>query len=105
MTSPPAVVGDVEDKNVVIFDDMIRTGGSLIQAAETYLAAGARSVHAVTAHLVLPAGTVERLERSPLTTIIGTDTHPNHRLVEGRSRFQVVTVADMFADVVRNLVS
>jgi ribose-phosphate pyrophosphokinase len=100
-----AVVGDVAGKNVVIFDDMIRTGGSLIQAAQTYLAAGAKSVHAVTTHLVLPPGTVERLESSPLATIIGTDTHPNHHLVERRSRFQVVSVADLFADVVEELVS
>src|SRR5262245_30286754 len=49
-----AVVGDVAGMDVVIFDDMIRTGGSLIQAAETYLSAGARSVHAVAAHVILP---------------------------------------------------
>src|SRR5262245_57304777 len=41
-----AVVGDVAGKDVVIFDDMIRTGGSLIQAAEAYQKAGAASVHA-----------------------------------------------------------
>jgi ribose-phosphate pyrophosphokinase len=104
-TKVAAVVGDVEGRNVVLFDDMIRTGGSLIQAAQTYLAAGAKSVHAATTHLVLPAGTVEKLEASPLGTIIGTDTHPNHQLVEGRPRFQVVSVADLFADVVTKLVS
>jgi ribose-phosphate pyrophosphokinase len=99
-----AVVGDVAGRDVVIYDDMIRTGGSLVQAAEAYLAAGARTVQAVTTHLVLPPGTVERLEASPLAKIIGTDTHPNHRLVEGRARFEVVSVADLFAEVVRRLV-
>src|SRR5205823_13002051 len=94
-----AVVGDVAGRNVVIYDDMIRTGGSLLQAAEAYVKAGAASVHAVATHLVLPEGTVGRLEASPLTRVIGTDTHPNHRLVEGRPRFQVVSVADRFADV------
>jgi ribose-phosphate pyrophosphokinase len=99
-----AVVGDVADRDVVIFDDMIRSGSSLIQAAETYRAAGARSVHAVATHLVLPPGSMERLEESPLVRIIGTDTHPNHQLVAGRERFEVVSVAGLFADVVRRLV-
>lgn len=99
-----AVVGDVQGRDVVIFDDMIRTGGSLVQAAEAYLNGGARSVYAAATHLVLPEGTVERLEASPLARVVGTDTHPNHRLVEGRSRFQVESVADLFAAVVRRLV-
>ena len=100
-----AVVGDVCDRDVVIFDDMIRTGGSLLQAAEAYLKAGAKSVHAVATHLVLPPGTVERLESSPLAKIIGTDTHPNHQLVSGRPKFEVVSVAGLFAEVVARLVS
>jgi ribose-phosphate pyrophosphokinase len=98
-----AVVGDVAGKNVVIYDDMIRTGGSLVQAAEAYLAAGAVSVHAAATHLVLPGATVARLEAAPLALVIGSDTHPNHRLVEGRPRFVVVSVADLFADVVARL--
>jgi ribose-phosphate pyrophosphokinase len=99
-----AVVGDVAGMDVIIFDDMIRTGGSLLQAAEAYLKAGARSVQAAATHLVLPPGTVERLEASPLTKIIGTDTHPNHHLVAGRPKFEVVSVARLFAEVVSRLV-
>src|SRR5947209_1285282 len=104
-TKVSAVVGDVAGRDVVLFDDMIRTGGSLLQAADAYLKAGAASVYAAATHLVLPPGTVERLEASPLARVIGTDTHPNHRLVEGRPRFEVVSVADLFADIVTRLVS
>ena len=103
-TKVSAVVGDVAGKNVVLFDDMIRTGGSLIQAAECYMKAGAKSVQAVATHLVIPENTVARLEASPLARIIGTDTHPSHRLVENRPRFQIISVADIVADVVRKLV-
>jgi ribose-phosphate pyrophosphokinase len=99
-----AVVGDVAGKNVVIFDDMIRTGGSLVQAVEAYTRAGAASVHAVATHLVLPEGTVARLEEAPLAGILGTDTHPRYTAVEGRARWQIVSVADLFAEVVRRLV-
>jgi ribose-phosphate pyrophosphokinase len=104
-TKVSAVVGDVAGMDVVIYDDMIRTGGSLIQAAEAYVNAGAKSVHAVTTHLVSPPGTIRRLEESPLVRVIGTDTHPNHQLVQDRPRFQVIGVSDLFADVVRRLTS
>jgi ribose-phosphate pyrophosphokinase len=100
-----AVVGDVTGMDVVIYDDMIRTGGSLLQAAEAYLKAGAAAVYAAATHLVLPEGTIAKLEASSLARIIGTDTHPNHQLVEGRPRFEVVSVADLFADVVGRLLT
>lgn len=103
-TKVSAVVGDVAGKNVVLFDDMIRTGSSLAGAAEAYLRAGAASVQAAATHLVLPPGAIERLEAAPLSRILGTDTHPNHRLVDGRPRWQVLSVADVFAPVVRSLV-
>jgi ribose-phosphate pyrophosphokinase len=61
-------------------------------------------VHAAATHLVLPPGTVERLEASPLERIIGTDTHPNHQFVAGRERLEVVSVAGLFAEVVGRLV-
>lgn len=99
-----AVVGDVEGKDVVIYDDMIRTGSSLLQAAEAYRQAGAARIVAVTTHLVLPPGTIERLEASCLERIIGTDSHPNHLLVEERPRFQIISVADLFAEVLSRLV-
>src|SRR5207237_7128187 len=88
-----AVVGDVAGRDVVIYDDMIRTGGSLLQAAAAYVKAGAASVHAAATHLVLPEGTVERLEASPLARVIGTDTRPNHRIVEGRPGVEEVSGA------------
>ena len=104
-TQISGVLGDVTGRDVVIYDDMIRTGGSLVQAAEAYRDAGASSVSAVTTHLVLPPGTVERLEAAPLARVIGTDTHPNHALVAGRPRFEIVSVAELFADVIRRLVA
>lgn len=99
-----AVVGDVAGKDVVIYDDMIRTGSSLVQAAEAYQQAGAASLHALATHLVLPGATADRLEASPLARVIGTDTHPRHEHVAGRPFFTIVSVAELFADVVSRLV-
>src|SRR4051812_2314834 len=103
-TKGAAVGGDVAGMDGGVFGDMIRTGGSLVQAAQTYRDAGARSVRAVATHLVLPPGAIERLEASVLEKVIGTDTHPNYRLVEGRDRFEVTSVAGVFARMLTRLV-
>lgn len=71
------VNADVRGREVVIYDDMIRTGSSLVQAARAYLAAGASEVHAIASHLVLPGGAVETLRASgAFASIMGTDSHP-----------------------------
>lgn len=77
-TSVTGINADVKGKEVVVYDDMIRTGSTLIQAAKAYLAAGATRVHAIASHLVLPGDSLERLRKSGVfTTIMGTDSHPN----------------------------
>lgn len=78
------VNGDVEDHHVVIYDDMIRTGGSLIGAARAYREAGATGFSVVATHGVLPGDALSRLQGSGLfERIICTDTHPRARELAG----------------------
>jgi ribose-phosphate pyrophosphokinase len=77
-TSVTGINADVKGREVVVYDDMIRTGSSLIQAGKAYLAGGATKVHAIASHLVLPGDAVAKLQASGVfTTIMGTDSHPN----------------------------
>jgi ribose-phosphate pyrophosphokinase len=96
-THVTSVTADVEGKTVVMYDDMVRTGSTLIEAARTFRSRGARSVHAVTTHLVLPGDALDRL-RAPgaLDGLAGTDTHPRAREVEGQG-VQVRSVAPLIA--------
>jgi ribose-phosphate pyrophosphokinase len=71
------VNADVRGREVVVYDDMIRTGSSLVQAANAYLAAGAAKVHAIASHLILPGNALETLRSSgAFASIMGTDSHP-----------------------------
>ncbi|WP_437575066.1 ribose-phosphate diphosphokinase [Sorangium sp. So ce887] len=71
------VNADVSGREVVIYDDMVRTGSSLVQAGRAYLAAGASKVHAVASHLVLPGDSLEKIRKAGVfTTLLGTDSHP-----------------------------
>jgi ribose-phosphate pyrophosphokinase len=76
-TEVTGVSAKVAGKRVVIYDDMIRTGGSLIKAAEAYRDAGAIGIDAIATHGVLPGDSIERLRRSGLFgQVVVTDSHP-----------------------------
>lgn len=83
-TQVTAVSAQVEGRPVVIYDDMIRTGGSLMNAARAYREAGAARIAAITTHGLFPGDALERLQASGLfTAIASTDSHPRARALAG----------------------
>jgi len=91
------VNADVRGREVVIYDDMIRTGSSLIQAGQAYLSAGASKIHAVASHLVLPAGALDRIRKSGVfETVSGTDSHPGSNQLAAEPN-AVFPIAELFA--------
>jgi len=96
------VIGDVMGKDVVIIDDMCDTAGTLTTAADLLIEKGAKSVRAFTTHAVLSGPAFERINASKLTELIVTDTIPLHKHSD---KIRVVSVADLFADVIKRLVN
>lgn len=70
------VVGNVEGKTAIMIDDMVDTGGSLVQGAEALIERGATGVIACCTHPVLSGNAPERILRSPIRKLIVTDTIP-----------------------------
>lgn len=95
------VIGDVAGKDVILVDDMCDTAGTLTKAAELFIEKGAKSVRAFCTHAVLSGPALERINNSKLTELIVTDTIP---LKEKSDKIRVITVADLFADVIDRLV-
>ena len=88
---------DVRGKEVMVYDDMIRTGSSLLQAGRAYLAAGASAVHAIASHLVLPGGSLDKLRAAGVfQSISGTDSHPGSQQLTGVEG-AVTSVANLMA--------
>ncbi|MBW2736145.1 MAG: ribose-phosphate diphosphokinase [Deltaproteobacteria bacterium] len=83
-TEVRAVSAQVQDRFVLIYDDMIRTGSSLINAAMAYRDAGARRIAALTTHGLFPGDALDTLRKSGLfETIIATNSHPRaHQLAD-----------------------
>ncbi len=96
-TQVSAVSAQVQDQHVVIYDDMIRTGGSLMEAARSYYTAGASRVSAVTTHGLFPGEALPKLQASGLfDRIICTDSHPRATQLAGEF-LTVKPVAPLFA--------
>lgn len=97
LTEVSAVSAQVEGKHVIIYDDMIRTGSSLLAAARAYKDSGAREMSAITTHGVFPQDALARVADTGLfERIICTDSHPR-ALQAGHARLQVVSVAGLLA--------
>ncbi len=96
------MVGEVEGKRAIIVDDMISTGGTLIEATEYLLKRGAREVYACATHPVFAGPAVELIRRSPLKQVVVTDTIPVP--VEARDhKIVLVSVAQLFAEAIARI--
>jgi ribose-phosphate pyrophosphokinase len=93
-----AVSAQVQGQHVIIYDDMIRTGSSLLNAAEAYRRSGARKISVVATHGVLPGDALSRLRASGLVSaVVCTDSHPRALELEGEF-LAVRSVAPVLAD-------
>lgn len=90
------ISGPVKDKFVVIYDDMIRTGSSLMNAARAYLEAGATGVAAMATHALFPGEALEKIRGSGLfKQLVVTDSHPRSRELES-DFLRVESCAELF---------
>jgi ribose-phosphate pyrophosphokinase len=96
------VIGDVEGRTALIVDDIVDTGGTLAQVAAAIKEAGAREVLASSSHAVLSGNSIERIERSPLSKLIVTDSIP--LAPERRSeKIVVLSIAELLGKAIKNI--
>lgn len=96
------IIGDVKGKNVVLIDDMIDTAGTITVAADVMKNAGAISVRALASHAVMSGPATERVQASSIEEIVFTDSIP---YTQRCSKIKQISVADMFAETIRRVIS
>ena len=96
------LIGDLDNKDVLIIDDMIDTAGTTVNAAEAAIKNGARSVTAVATHALLSGNACEKIENSVINKLIVTDTVdiPDEKKI---AKIEVVTVANVFAEAIERV--
>ena len=96
------LIGELEDMDVLIIDDMIDTAGTTVSAAEAAIEKGAKSVTAIATHGVLSGPAIDRLKNAPIKTMILTDTI----LISEEKKLKnmnIVTVADVFGAAIKRI--
>lgn len=96
------VIGEINNRNCIIIDDMVDTGGSIASAAKVLMQMGAKGVYVACSHPVLSGSAFERIEESVIKELIVTDTIP---LPEGNncSKIKVLSVAPIFAEAIHRI--
>lgn len=94
------VIGNVEDQDVVLVDDLVDTAGTICKAADIIMEKGARSVRAICTHAVLSGPALDNIAGSALQELVVTDTIPKTIPSE---KVKVLSVARLFATAVRRV--
>ena len=96
------IVGEVKGKEVLIVDDMIDTGGTMMAAMEVLQEEGAGAIYASCTHPVLSGNTYEKIDKSSLKELVVTDTIP---LNEGKikSKINVLSVSSLLGEAIKRI--
>jgi len=94
------VIGNVEDKNVLIADDLIDTGGSMVNAAKALKERGAKKIYACCSHPLLSLDAVDKINNSVIAELAVTDTIPLKRGKKS-DKIKVVSSAAMFGEAIK----
>jgi ribose-phosphate pyrophosphokinase len=94
------IIGDVKGRTCILVDDIVDSGGTLCNAAEALLQAGAREVHAYITHGVLSGGAVARIAASKLKTLVLTDSIQPTEAVKVARNIRVISVASLLGEAI-----
>jgi ribose-phosphate pyrophosphokinase len=98
------VIGDVQDRDVLLVDDMCATGGTLVAAAQTCRDRGCRRVMAAVTHGLMVGNALQKLDESPIEKILISNTVPGaEELERGHPKIEAVSVASIFGEAINRV--
>lgn len=97
------IIGDVADRDCILVDDMIDTGGTLVKAAEALKERGARRVFAYATHAVFSGNAAKNLANPALDEVIVTDTIPLSAEIRALNKVRQLTLSGMLAEAIRRI--
>ena len=94
------IIGDVEDKDILIVDDLIDTGGTFVSAIKALKEKGARKIFGSVTHALLSGEAIERIENSEITKLYVTDSIPLRGNIKSK-KIVVKSAASLLAEAIR----
>ncbi|MBL6857525.1 MAG: ribose-phosphate pyrophosphokinase [Pelagibacteraceae bacterium] len=97
------IIGEVKGKNCIIVDDIIDSGGTIVNAVEALKKAGAIDVYVFITHAVLSGEAAEKIKRSKIKKLIITDTIENSSKIKNNSKIEVISIAPLMAEAINRI--
>jgi ribose-phosphate pyrophosphokinase len=97
------IIGDVKGKICIIVDDIIDSGGTIINAVEALKKAGAIDVYVFITHAVLSGEAAEKIKKSKIKKLIITDTIDNSLKIKNNSKIEVISIAPLMAEAISRI--
>lgn len=97
-----SVIGDIKDKNALVFDDEIDTAGSIIETVEVIKKAGAKDVFVGCTHGILSGPAIERIKKSEIKEVVMTNTVPLSK-EKNIDKIVIVSISELFAEAIKRI--
>ena len=97
------IIGDVRGKTCIIVDDIIDSGGTIVNAAAALKKRGARDVHVYVTHGVLSGGAENKIKKSNIKNLVITDTIDNAAKVKNIKNIEVLTISNLVGEAIKRI--
>ena len=97
------IIGDVKGKTCIIVDDIIDSGGTIVNAVDALKKSGANDVYVFITHAVLSGEAVKKIKGSKIKKLIITDTIDNSQKIKNNQKIQVLSIAPLMAEAIKRI--
>jgi ribose-phosphate pyrophosphokinase len=97
------IIGDVEDRNILMCDDIIATAGTVCSAAEMVKSRGAKNIYITATHGVLAGEAPKRISKAPIDELVVTDSIPLNEEAKKIKSIKVLTIAAMIGEAIKRI--
>ena len=97
------VIGNVKDKCCIMVDDIIDSGGTIVNAAKVLKEKGAKEIHVYITHGVLSGDAVNKIRKSTIKNLVITDTIDNYNKIKNAKNIEILSVSNLMGEAIRRI--
>ncbi len=97
------IIGNVKDKTCIIVDDIIDSGGTIINAVDALKKNGATEVYVFITHAVLSGDAANKIKKSKIKKLIITDTIDNSQKIKNNNKIEVLSISSLMAEAIKRI--